>query len=179
MGIYLVVGFLALFALAIGQAFLRRRLDPYQEVAWMELPAELREETERVLPGFEPQRSIITKKGIEARIEGCYQGRGMRVEGEFDSSGKLVEFEADGEGGFRKRGMVAPEELPGAVVGEIQRLLGDVFSRLERRMATRGTSGGEECFGLRGLHGEWKYEVEVSGSGRLLGFERELRGRRS
>lgn len=178
MGTYFVLGFLFLFALAIGQALVRRRLDPYQEVAWMELPAELREEAERVVPAFEPQRAVITKKGVEARIEGRYQGRGMVVEGEFDRSGKLVEFEADGEGGMRTRGTLAPEELPGAVVGEVQRLLGDAYSRLEKRLATRGKTGSEDCFGLRGLCDGWKYEVEVCGSGRLLSFEKEMRGRR-
>jgi hypothetical protein len=179
MGIYLVIGFLILFALAIGQALVRRKLDPYQEVSFSDLPAELREEAERVLPGFEPQQARITKSGNEARAEGQYHGRGMRIEGEFDRAGKLVEFEADAEGGTRTRGVMAPEELPGAVVGEIQRLLGDTFARLERRLATRGQSGSEEFFGLKGLCDGWKYEVEVSGSGRLLGFEKELRGRRS
>ena len=40
-----------------------------------------------------------------------------------------------------------------------------------------GTRGGEGNYEVEGTAGEWKWEIEVSESGRLLEFEKERRRR--
>lgn len=178
MGTILVYVFLALFALAIGQAVVRHIQNPYAEVAFAELPAALRTEVERILPGYEVRKTRLTKKRDDARIEGEYRGERFRVEGELDAAGELVELELDGVGPKRKTGMAGRGDLPEPVLREMERVLGGSSERLDRSVITRGDVGGEPYFEIEGWSGEWKWEIAVSASGRLLEVEREKRGRR-
>lgn len=175
MGVTLVFIFLGVFALAIGQAVIRRKLNPYRDVGWHELPAEMRTELERVLPGFQPGPARLTKNGDEARAEGTYQGEPIWVEGEFDASGQMIELEAETHRGTRVRAMSSNEEVPASIMGEMRRVLGDAAERFQSRTVLRGTSGDTPFFKVKGLVDGWKWEIAVTTSGQLLEFEKERR----
>ncbi len=175
MGPALVAIFLGAFALAILQAVLRRKLNPYGEAAWEALPEELRAEIERVLPGFRPGEAQITRKGDEARITGDYQGETMRVEANFDRAGALVEFEVDAPRRSRMTGLASPDDLPSAARQEIDRVLGELAASFSPGLVKRGRSGAEALFEVNGVAGRWKWEIGVSESGRLVEVEKERR----
>jgi len=180
MGSTLVLIFLGVFALAIVQAVVRRKRNPYSEVDYSALPEVLRTELERVLPGYQHRLSRITRDGDDARLQGDYLGKPVRIEGNFDKSGAMIEFEVDTEGSNRAGGGVAPEDLPEPAQREIDRVLGDAQPQFERSRITGGTSsGGESHFEVKGTAGEWKWEIAVSGDGRLIELEREKRRGRS
>ncbi len=113
MGLYFVCVFLGVFALAIGSAVIRRKLNPYLEVG----NAELRTELERVMPEFQQR---------EARAE-------------------------------------------------VDRVLGKERAAFELRRVLTGTAGDEPHFEVKGRAGDWKWEVAVTGRGRLLEVEKERR----
>lgn len=175
MGTTLVLVFLGVFALAIVQAVVRRKLNPYAEVAYAGLPDEMRAEIDRVLPGFEHGTARATKKGDEARVDGSYLGEPVFVEADFDGSGQLVDFEVDGRRSTRARGLADPADLPEAALREIDRVLGEDRGRFERSRITTGTSGDERHFEVKGTAGIWKWEIAVSEAGRLLEVEKERR----
>lgn len=176
-GLGLVLAFLGLFTLAIGQAVVRRMRNPYAEVAYAQLPACLRDEIERVLPGFRPGGARITRRRDEARVHGDYQGRATTIEADFDAAGNLVEFEADAGRGVRARGIAAEGDLPEAARREVDRVLGDEAASFQRSLVTRGTRDGQPHFEVKGRGGDWKWEIAVSADGRLLEVERERRRR--
>ncbi len=177
MELNLVYVFLGLFALMMGQGFLRRARNPFAEVGYAGLPDVMRAETERVLPGFQHRLARITKQRDSARIQGEYQGEPVTVEAEFDPAGTMVEFEVEGRRGARRLGIAAPEELPEAAAREIERVLGDARAEFQRSTMTHGDAAGEPHFEVRGQAGNWKWEIAVSASGRLLEMEKEKRAR--
>lgn len=173
MGETLVLVFLGCFALAIGQALVRRLLNPFEETPFGALPAELRAEVARVLPGFEPKAAQITRKGDEARAEGDYEGQRMRIEADFDAAGRLVDFEAEAPGARRLESKIAPETLPAIVREEMARVFGQESLAFEAARYASGRADGAMHFEVRGLADGWKWEIAVSESGRLLEVERE------
>lgn len=178
MGSVLVLAFLVLFALAIGQAVLRRALNPFRETVWSELPEALRAETTRVLPGFEPLATRITKRGDEVHAEGRHLGRPVTIEGGFDPQGQMLEFEVQGQRGARKRrGLARWEDLPAAARGEIQRVLGDAARTFAPKLVSRWSELDQDCFEVRGPAGSWRFEIAVSSGGGLLELEMERRQR--
>ena len=174
MGTIFVFAFLAAFTLAIGSAVIRRARNPYAEVPYEMLPAELRSEIERVLPGFEPGRTLLTKHRDEARARGAYLGAEFAVEADFDPSGRLVDFEAEHRTGKRRTGTASPDSLPLRVREELDRVLGKERGAFEIARAFQGTAGDEPFFEVKGRAGDWRWEVAVTESGRLLEVEREL-----
>jgi hypothetical protein len=173
-GSTLVLIFLGVFALAIVQAVVRRKRNPYGEIAYSELDAALRAEIERIVPDFQPGTVRITKHRDEVRIAGQVRSESARVEAELDAQGALVELEFDLAGGSLQREVVSGEPS-GAVSAEIDRVLGDARSQFERRVMSRGTAGGEAAYQVKGTAAGWKWEIEVSDSGRLLEVEMEKR----
>ncbi len=93
MGIMLIALFFSVFVLAMGQALVRRKLNPYGEVAYDGLPGDLREEVRRILPDFQQSVSHITKNRDEVRVEGNYLGDDVTIEAQFDREGRLIELE--------------------------------------------------------------------------------------
>ena len=178
MGVFFVVVFLAIFVLAIGQAVLRRQMNPYGEVAYDALPETMRNEVERVLPGFTPKNARITKQGDEARLAGDYRGADVAVEADFDASGALVDFEIDTRTGVRRLGLADVTDVPNTAQAEIDRVLGPHRANFEPHRIFQGALGdGERAFEAKGYAGEWKWEIEVSATGRLLEVEMEKRRR--
>jgi hypothetical protein len=174
----LVLIFLGVFALAILQGVVRRKRNPYAEVAYAGLPDALRGEIERILPGLQPRNVRMTKDGDEARLQGEYQGRPLRIEAEFDRNGALIELEVDGEGSTRTTGLAAPEDLPEPAAREIERVLGDALPQFERSVIKTGTSGGQAHFEVEGRARGWKWEIAVGADGRLIELEMEKRRQR-
>jgi hypothetical protein len=156
------------------QAVARRKHNPYGEIAYGELDAPLRAEIERIVPDFQPGTVRITKHRDEVRIAGQVGSESARIEADFDGQGALVELEFDLAGGSRQREVFSGEP-PAPVSAEIDRVLGDARSGFERRVMTRGTAKGEAVYQVKGTTAGWKWEVEVSESGRLLEVEMEKR----
>lgn len=177
MGPTLVFAFLAVFTLAIGQAIVRRRLNPYDEVAYDQLPGPLRAEIERVLPGYQPRLARATRKRNEVKVEGEYLGEPLRVDADFDARGELVEFEVDGPRGSRTRGLASAQDIPAHAAAEIDRVLGNAAAAFQHSVVKTGESAGEPTFEVKGRAGDWIWEIEVSASGRLLEVEKEKRRR--
>ena len=169
MGEFLLIAVPLLIAVGV----LRRRLNPFAEIAYASLPAELRAEIERVHPRFAPRVTRLTKKGDVAVVDGDDNGEGLRIEAEFDPAGTLLELETERMRSKRTTGRVAPDVLPEAVTHEIHRVLGDALSHFAQTRVTTGTLGDEELFEMKGRDGDWKWEIAVSASGRLLEFEKE------
>lgn len=176
MGWFFVAVVVASCALAIGQSLLRRRRNPYADVPYGELPETLRAEVERVLPGFSPHLVRATKRGDEVRIAGDFRGETVAVEADFDAVGDLVDFEIDTRTGVRRIGPVDPGDLPDAARGEIDRVLGPHRAGFTAHRVFQGTLGdGERAFEMNGDAGDWRWEIEVSATGRLLEMEMEKR----
>lgn len=177
MGSTFALIFFGVFALAIGQAFVRRMANPYREVALGEVPGGVRDELERVLPGYAHRNARLTRKGDEVRLEGSYLGQDVRIEAELTSGGELIEFEVDGARPVRKLGLADRSDLSDVVAKEIERVLGASIDSLEGFVLTRGRSGSEPYYELDGRDEAWKWEVSVTESGQLLEMEREKRRR--
>jgi hypothetical protein len=179
MGSYLVAAFVAVFALAIGQAVVRRKRNPYGAVSYDELPEALRAEVERVLPDFSHTEARITKRGDKARLSGNHRGESVRIEADFDPSGALVDFEVDTGVGARKTGIANLEDVTVAAQQEVDRVLGPHRAEFQTARISQGAlQDGERVFEVKGRSGEWTWEIEVSAMGRLLEVEKEKRPRR-
>ena len=171
--------FLLAFAALVAQALLRRRMNPYEEIPYEELPGTLRSEIERVLPGFCAGRARLTRGGDEARLEGAVDGEPIAIEADFDPSGALLDLEIDTRCATRHTGIARPEDLPEAARRELERVLGTDLAEFETSRVTRGqTREGTAVFEVKGRSGDWKWEVELTAEGRLLELEREKRLRR-
>lgn len=178
MGSFFAAVVVAVVALAIGQSLLRRRMNPYAEVPYGELPEALRTEVARVLPGFSPDIARITKQGDRARLAGDFRSGTVVVEADFDARGDLVDFEVDTRTGVRRIGPVDAGDLPNATRIEIDRVLGPHRADFTPRRVFQGAlSDGERAFEMKGDAGEWRWEIEVSATGRLLEVEMEKRRR--
>lgn len=175
MGTVFVLAFFGVFALAILQGLIRRKRNPYGEVDPATLPEELRGEIERVFPDFQPTRARVTRFGDQARVEGLLHGESVTIEGEFDGSGAMLEFELERHVSKRTRGVIEPSSLPESARREIERVLGEALPHFTPRRLRTGTLGGEEHFEMKGLAGEWKWEIAVNAAGRLLEVEKERR----
>ncbi len=178
MGAFFATVLLAIFALAIGQALFRRKMNPHAEVAYATLPAALRGEVERVLPGFTPNGARITKRGDEARVEGDYRGEKISVEADFDAAGELIDFEIDTRTGVRRLGPADADDVPNAAQIEFERVLGPHRASFRTSRIFQGAlRDGERAFEMKGFGDDWKWEIEVSATGRLLELEMEKRRR--
>ena len=175
MGLYFVCAFLGVFMLAIGSAVLKRKLNPYAGVSYAELPVELRAELERVMPGFQPRGARITKRGDEARVDGECDGESVSVEADFHPAGTLVDFEIELRVAKRVTGQTDEGALPLAARAEVDRVLGKERAAFELRRVLTGSVGGEPLFEVKGTAGDWKWEIAVTGDGRLLEVEKERR----
>ena len=170
--------FLSVIALAIVKAVIARKINPIGEVAYTGLPGTLREEVERVLPGFRNELARMTKKGNEAWLRGDYQGTPVRVEADLDGNGELIELEIEGPHMKRTRSPDVAAELTAAAAREVNRVLGSDVSVFERRSLSAGTSDGESYFKVEGHAKNWKWEIAVTGDGRLLEVEKEKKNSR-
>lgn len=174
----LLLVFGAFVVAALVQGTLKRRRNPYEEVAWSGLSAPLRAEIERLLPGFAPRRVRLTRERDEARIEGERDGERLRIEARLDAAGELRELEIDTSGGMRKIGAAKLDELPAAARAELDRLLGeqrDAFA--PRRVSAGRTRSGEAGYEVKGRAGDWDWEIELCASGHLIELELEKRRR--
>jgi len=175
-----LLAFAAFVVAALVQGTLRRRRNPYEEVAWAQLPAGLCDELERLLPGFRPGAARLTRLRDEARIEGDRDGERVRIEADFDAAGNLVELEIDTPGHLRGTGSAQLEDLPAAARTELDRLLGDQGPAFEPwRIRVGRTREGEDGYEVKGRAGEWSWEIELTASGRLIELERERKRRRA
>ncbi len=165
--------FLGVFALAILQAVIRRARNPFSEVPFDTLPAELRDEVARVFPSLQVTKARITKLRDEARVHGLLAGEAVVVEGEFDPAGAMIEFELERHQGKRTRGSIDREALPEAAREEMDRVLGDALPHFSTRRLTTGTLGSTEHYEVKGTAGPWKWEIAVYAAGQLLEVEKE------
>jgi len=114
MGPTLVLIFLGVFALAIGQGIVRRKLNPYGDAPYERIPGDARAEVDRLLPGFSPSAVRLTRKGDESRIAGRYRGEEYRLEIDFDAEGRYIDLDVDGPRGAGTRGTgsgACPEQI--------------------------------------------------------------------
>ncbi|MGH0028827.1 MAG: hypothetical protein ACQGVC_03485 [Myxococcota bacterium] len=175
---FTVIALMGAAAVAIGQTVVRRTRNPSAEVPYGQLPVDLREEVERVLPGFVPRLARLTKQRDEARVEGGIGGATFRVEADFDRQGQLVEFEAETRCARRRLGMASADDLPEPAAREIERVLGESASGFRRRSVSHGKAGDEPYYEVEGRDDTWKWEIVVTASGRLLELEKERRRKR-
>lgn len=175
MGTTLVMIFFGLFALALVQILLRSARNPYEEIAYDRLPEELREEVDRVVPGFVHATARMRRLGDVARLDGDYRGRAVAIEAEFDEAGQMIDFEVDTVGGARTWRTAAIDEVPQAALREIERVLGEAAAAFQRRVVLAGTAGDESHYEVKGLASDWEWEIAVTEGGRLLEVERERR----
>ena len=168
--------FAALMAAGVAQGMWKRHQNPFISCSWSELPAPLRDEVERLLPGLTPTDTRLTRDGDKLRASGERAGERFRIEADMGPEGQLLELEIDTSRSMRTTGSATPEALPEAVRRELDRVLGDQRDAFEIGRVTTGTTReGEPAFEVKGRVADWSYEVEISASGQLLEFEREKR----
>lgn len=137
----------------------------------------LRNDIARFVPDLQPSAVRVTKNGNKATLSGEYKGVAATLEADFDRRGELTEFEFEAVNGSRIRSGIGPEDLPQAARAEIDRVIGADRDAFVETGLTGGTLNGEGNYKISGDVGDWRWEIEVSESGRLLEFEREKRRR--
>lgn len=172
-----VVGVLVFIAFGVVGPILKRMGNPAEEVPLERIPADARAEIDRILPEFRPDGIRLTRNGSHAYLEGDHQGARARVKAEFHQPAGLTELEFNAVSGARSRRRISREELPAGAVGEVERVLGDDLAAFDWYSVTGGTLDGEGNYEVEGTANDWKWEIEVTESGRLLEFEKERRRR--
>ena len=100
-----------------------------------------------------------------------------RIKAEFHEPVGLTELEFSVPSIASGRRRISRDALPPGVVAQVERVLGPDAAVFDWRSIKGGTIGEEGNFEVEGTSGEWKWEVELTESGRLLEVEKERRRR--
>ena len=148
---------------------------PPKPITWAEVPEPLRTAFEASVPGFEVKQVKYFKEARKYKMLGNYRGDPVTGEVEHNSAGEAVEIECESTGpGVRT--LNAPCELgdlPAEVITHMGELLGDEREHFEATRVHKGAEGDDQGFKIKGRTPTWRWEFELSASGRLIELEKE------
>jgi hypothetical protein len=155
---------------------IRSLINPPRAVSWLEVPEEIRREAELSLPGFVVDSVRYSPVMKSYRAEGTYREKSGKLEIECNSKGGIreIEYEERQSKVVNRKQSCHFSDLPPAVLEHLNQLLGDEVAGFQPGFITRGSMRDDDVFEIKGRTSRWKWEVEMTGQGRLLELEKEV-----
>ena len=158
---------------------IKTKLTKPKTIAWTDVPEPLRTTFETSLYGFEVEQVMKSKTELEDKIliRGKYRGEPLEAEIECDSEGNLIEIEGKAPGmmALSERAECDLADLPPDVVTHVGGLLGEEGGQFKPRWTQSATLGDKSAYRINGKTNSWRWEIEMTESGKLIEFEKKKR----
>ena len=167
--------FLLFVVVIVVSSIVRNLLNPPREMPWPEVPQPIRQAIESGFPEFVVKAVRHVPVKHEYEILGSYQNRRAQIEVECHPKGGIreIEFEdLEGETHILRQRRCNHDELSSTAREQLKLVLGDEAGSFQPHRTQRGDYGNESAFEIDGRSSQWKWEIEVTESGRLLEVEK-------
>jgi hypothetical protein len=172
-----LVFYATIFFVGVSMAatFVQNLVYPPVELELAELPEVIRHELQSKFPGFHPTQIYFLGSRHRYTLIGQLAERSARIEFDLTPDHELAEVEFreySGPTGLVGKTRIPPTAIPAHLADVISGLITGDFSHPAGCRAYAGRIGDEDAFNINIRSHDWKYDLEITHSGRIVEFEK-------
>ena len=175
---FIFYGFVFLIIAMVIAGFVQTMLYPPVEVSPSELPASVQRELDKFFPAFQPGKILYLENRRRYTFTGLNDGRDCKITVELDPDGTIDEVDFNDRSGpttLENITRISVTSVPQHVAQIMNAFLVDDATPIENSRARAAMINRENAFKIDLLTAAYKYEFEITESGRLVEFEKEKR----
>ena len=175
---FIFYGIVFLIAAMAVAGFVQNLLYPPVEISQSELPANVQRELDKFFPAFQPGKILYQENRRRYTMTGKNANRECKLKIELEPDGEMDEVEFKDRSGptaLENISRISVTAVPQHVAEIMNAYLIDDATPIENSRACSAMINRENAFKIDLRTSAYKYEFEITESGRIVEFEKEKR----
>ncbi len=167
---------LFLIGVSIIVTFVQNLVHPPLKIAATELPESVQQELSLHFPNFQPREIFFLSSRHRYTMNGTIDRRPARMEFDVNPDHELAEVDFEETAvptAFQGKTKIAPAAIPSQLAEVMAPFLDAEVDEHATCRAYAGRIGSENAFKIKIRSEHWKYDFEITQSGRLVEYEKE------